>query len=128
MRADTSLYLVLVASGISGVGTSMFFPANNSAVMANARSRSFGSISGLLRTLQNVGTFGSFVLAISVAALSVPRSVAFQVFLGTIVGGLSTKFISGIDSAFYVSLGLLAVAIALSFFRGKEKRLDTQPA
>jgi EmrB/QacA subfamily drug resistance transporter len=125
LGANSSLYIVLLASGISGVGTSMFFPANNSAVMANARSRSFGSISGLLRTLQNIGTLGSFVLAISIAALSVPRSVAFQVFLGTIEGGLSSEFIVGIDSAFYVSLSLLALAAILSYFRGKEIRKES---
>ena len=61
----------------------MFFPANNSAVMANARTGSFGSISGLLRTVQNIGLVGSYVLAISVAAASIPRQIAFEVFIGT---------------------------------------------
>ena len=36
LRLDTPLWVVLVASGISGIGSAMFFPANNSAVMANA--------------------------------------------------------------------------------------------
>jgi EmrB/QacA subfamily drug resistance transporter len=125
LGADSSLYIVLLASGIAGIGTSMFFPANNSAVMANVKSRSFGSISGLLRTLQNIGTLGSFVLSISVAALSIPRDVAFQVFLGTLSGGLTPQFIGGIDAAFYVSLGLLAIAGFLSYFRGKEDRSES---
>jgi len=120
LRADSSLYIIMLASGIAGVGTSMFFPANNSAVMANIRNRSYGSISGLLRTLQNIGTLGSFVLAISVAALSIPRDVAFQVFLGTLSGGVSSEFLSGIDAAFYASIVVLAVAGFLSYFRGKE--------
>ena len=51
LRQDSSLYLVLIASAISGLGTSMFFPANNSAVMASAHAGSYGSISGLLRTM-----------------------------------------------------------------------------
>ncbi len=33
LRSDSSLNIVLIASTISGLGTSMFFPANNSAVM-----------------------------------------------------------------------------------------------
>src|SRR5208283_664743 len=37
MNATSPLYIVLFASAVSGLGTSMFFPANNSAVMANAR-------------------------------------------------------------------------------------------
>jgi len=83
LRIDTPLWVVLVASGISGIGSAMFFPANNSAVMANAPMGSFGGISGVLRTVQNIGILGSFVIAITVASASVPRSVAFEVFIGT---------------------------------------------
>jgi MFS family permease len=127
LGANSPFYIVLIGSAISGLGTSMFFPANNSAVMANARAGSFGSISGLLRTLQNLGILGSFVLAISVAAVSIPRQVAFEVFLGTtnLTGGVSNAFIKGIDNAFYVSLGILVVAGVLSFIRGRESRIKT---
>jgi EmrB/QacA subfamily drug resistance transporter len=120
----TPLSLVLVASAISGTGTSMFFPANNSAVMANARARSYGSVSGLLRTVQNIGILGSFVLAISVAAASIPREVAFEIFIGTtnLVGSITKDFIAGIDSALYVSLLLLVIAGVLSLSRGREAR------
>jgi len=123
LRADSSIYIVLVASAVSGVGSSMFYPANTAAVMANVRAGSYGSISGLLRTLQNIGTLGSFVLALSVASLSIPRDVAFQVFLGTISGGVSSEFVGGIDGALYVSLVILVLAGFLSFLRGKETRL-----
>jgi EmrB/QacA subfamily drug resistance transporter len=124
MTATSPLYIVLVASAVSGVGTSMFFPANNSAVMANARAGSYGSISGLLRTVQNIGLVGSYVLAISVAAASIPRQVAFEVFVGTksLSGGVSQAFISGIDHAFYASIAILAIAFVLSFIRGKDIR------
>ena len=131
MNTTSPLYLVLIASGVSGVGTSMFFPANNSAVMANARAGSYGSISGLLRTVQNIGLVGSYVLAISVAAASIPRQLAFQVFIGTntLSGGLSQAFISGIDNAFYASIATLIIAGILSFIRGKDvrKQADTKP-
>jgi hypothetical protein len=102
----------------------MFFPANNSAVMANARTGSYGSISGLLRTVQNIGLVGSYVLAISVAAASIPRQVAFEVFIGTtnLSGHVSQEFIFGIDHAFYVSIAILVIAGILSFVRGKDVR------
>jgi EmrB/QacA subfamily drug resistance transporter len=118
---ETPLWVILVASGISGLGTAMFFPANNAAVMANARPGSFGSVSGVLRTVQNVGILMSFVVAISVAAASIPRDVAFQVFIGTtnLVGGVSEAFITGIHSALIVSLAILAVAAAMSWGRGR---------
>ena len=124
MSTTSSLYIVLIASAISGLGTSMFFPANNSAVMANARTGSFGSISGLLRTVQNIGLVGSYVLAISVAAASIPRQVAFEVFIGTtnLAGNISQDFLFGIHNAFYASIIILVIAGILSFSRGKETR------
>ncbi len=122
LRSDSSLYIVLAASAVSGVGTSMFYPANFAAIMSNVKQGSFGSISGLQRTLQNIGTLGSFVLALSVAAASIPRDVAFQIFLGTLTGGVNPEFINGIDTAFYVSLGILVLAGILSFFRGHDQR------
>jgi EmrB/QacA subfamily drug resistance transporter len=124
MSTTSPLYIVLIASAVSGTGTSMFFPANNSAVMANARAGSFGSISGLLRTVQNIGLVGSYVLAISVAAASIPRQIAFQVFIGTsnLSGGVSQAFLFGIDNAFYASIVILVIAGLLSFSRGKEVR------
>jgi MFS family permease len=124
MSTASPLDIVLFASAVSGLGTSMFFPANNSAVMANARAGSYGSIAGLLRTVQNIGLVGSYVLAISVAAASIPRQVAFEVFIGTtsLKGGVSQAFISGIDHAFYASIAILVIAAILSFSRGRDIR------
>jgi EmrB/QacA subfamily drug resistance transporter len=128
LTTTSPLYIVLIASSISGLGTSMFFPANNSAVMANARIGGYGSISGLLRTVQNIGLVGSFVLAISVAAASIPRQVAFEVFIGTsnLTGGVSGAFLFGIHNAFFASIAILAVAGILSLSRGRESRKEAR--
>jgi EmrB/QacA subfamily drug resistance transporter len=129
-RVDTPLWEVLVASGISGLGTAMFFPSNNSAVMANAPQGSYGGISGILRTVQNIGVLGSFVIAITVSAASIPRDVAFQVFIGTtnLVGGVSDAFIHGIDAALLASVIIIGIAGALSWMRGHETRESAPPA
>jgi EmrB/QacA subfamily drug resistance transporter len=128
LNIDTPLWVVLVASGISGLGTAMFYPSNNSAVMANAPQGSYGGISGILRTMQNIGVLGSFVIAITVSAASIPRDVAFQVFIGTtnLVGGVSVAFIRGIDAALWASVIIIGVAGALSWMRGHETR-ETAP-
>jgi EmrB/QacA subfamily drug resistance transporter len=127
LRAETPLEVVLLASAISGIGTSMFFPANNSAVMANAPVGTYGGVSGILRTVQNIGILGSFVIAITVAAASIPRIVAFEVFIGTtnLMGGVSNAFISGIDAALIISIVIIAVAGAMSLMRGQEIRKDS---
>ena len=124
LGSGTPLWVILVASGISGLGTAMFFPANNSAVMANAPQGSFGGVSGVLRTVQNIGILGSFIISITVASASIPRDVAFEVFIGTtnLVGGVSDAFLHGIDASLWASIGIVAIAAVLSWLRGHEVR------
>ncbi len=116
----TTLWVVIIGSLVSGIGASMFWPANNSSVMSSAPMKIYGSVSGLLRTLSNIGTLFSFVMAISVASASVPRQVAFEVFAGTsnLVGGVTTKFLGGIHSALLISILILLISGALSALRG----------
>lgn len=124
LTATSSLYIVLIGSFFTGLGSSMFFPANNSAVMANSPKDLYGMSSGFLRTMANIGMLGSFVLAISIASISVPRYVAFEVFagVGKLLGKVSVSFMGGIHAALYASLIILIAAGILSFIRGKEKR------
>lgn len=124
LRIDSPLSIVLLASFVSGIGTAMFYPANNSAIMANARMGDYGSISGALRMVQNIGILGSFVLAITVASASIPRSLAFEIYAGTshLVGNVTGAFIQGIDAALMVSLLLLLLAGVMSWSRGSEHR------
>ncbi|MFP3065534.1 MAG: MFS transporter [Sulfolobus sp.] len=124
LTTTSPLYVVIIASIIGGLGSSLFFPANNSAIMANAPRGFYGGASGLARTLSNIGTLLSYVIAISVASITVPRYVAFEVFLGTtnLIGGVASSFLDGLKSAFYVSLVILSIALTLSVLRGKEYR------
>lgn len=124
LTATSSLYIVLIGSFFTGLGSSMFFPANNSAVMANSPKELYGMSSGFLRTMANIGMLGSFVLAISIASVSVPRYVAFEVFagVGKLLGNVSASFMGGIHAALYASLIILIVAAILSSIRGKERR------
>ncbi len=124
LTVSSPLYVILVASFFTGIGSSMFFPANNSAVMANSPREFYGMTSGFLRTMSNIGMLGSFVLAISIASISVPRYVAFEVFagVGKLLGGVAAGFLVGVHSTLYASLAILILATFLSFNRGKEHR------
>jgi EmrB/QacA subfamily drug resistance transporter len=122
LGVSTWLGWVPVISLVSGFGIGTFYPANNTAIMSQASPRTFGAISGLRSTLMNLGTLLSFVLALTIASASIPRYVAYQVFLGTtnLVGGLSTDFLGGIHAALYGSAAILALAAVLSWSRGRE--------
>lgn len=125
LNVSTPITTLILASIISGVGSAVFYPANNTAIMGNSPPGYYGSVSGLARTLGNVGTLLSYLITISIASLSVSRQVAFEVFLGTqdLVGGVSARFVTGIHTAFLAAMGILVVALVLSALRGEEPRL-----
>ena len=124
LTITSSLYIVLVGSFLTGTGSSMFYPANNSAVMANSPRELYGLSSGFLRTMANIGMLGSFVIAISIASISVPRYVAFEVFAGVLnsLGSVSASFMSGIHASLIVAIVILSIAAVLSLYRGGETR------
>jgi hypothetical protein len=69
----------------------------------------------------------SFSMAIVLASRSIPRQLAFAIFVGStsLHGQLATAFASGLHSAFYGSMVLMAVAAVLSASRGRAKSLRT---
>ncbi len=132
LTVSASLNIILIGSFFTGIGTSLFFPANNSAVMGNSPKEFYGLSSGFLRTMSNIGMLGSFIISISIASISVSREVAFEVFAGisNLNGGLppevASSLLSGIKTAMLFSMGVLLIAAILSFSRGKESRLHVE--
>lgn len=125
LSIDSSILLVVLGSVLTGAGSSTFFPANTSAVMANAPPAAYGISAGLLRTLSNMGMVCSFAVALFFASISIPRDLAFQIFLGVgsgISGPLAQAYIDGMHTALVVSIVLLMIALVLSLLRGKEAR------
>jgi EmrB/QacA subfamily drug resistance transporter len=124
LGTSSSDVLVVLGAVLTGIGSSSFYPANNSAIMSAATPQTYGIASGLLQTLSNIGMVCSFALALVRASLSIPRQGAFQIFLG--VGGISPQlaqpFITGLHSALLVAILILVVALVFSALRGKEKR------
>jgi EmrB/QacA subfamily drug resistance transporter len=128
----SSLGVVVVGSILSGIGSGGFFPANSTAVMRAAPREVFGVASGMLRTASNVGMIFSFSVAILIASHSIPRSLAFAIFVGTT--NLSTRlaggFTHGLHAAFFASMVLMAVAAVLSglrFGRARRRRTGAGP-
>ena len=120
LTITSSLWLVVIASIVNGIGASVFFPANNSAVMKASPPEVFGISSGMLRTFSNVGMVFSFAVAILIASRSISRGLAFAIFVGSasLHGPVAAAFTSGLHAAFYASMGFMAVAALLSASRG----------
>ena len=120
------IYIVIIGSVIAGIGGAMFWPANSSAVMANAEEHRFGVASGLSRLFSSIGMMGSFIVVFIVAALSIPRSSAFAIFVGTstITGNLAGGFDTGMRFSFVAMIAILIIAGIISLTRGKENRKE----
>jgi EmrB/QacA subfamily drug resistance transporter len=121
LTLTTPLWVVVGISLVNGCGSSLFFPANSAAIMKAAPPDMFGITSGMLRTFSNVGMVFSFAVAILVASRSVPRDVAFAIFVGTtsLHGPQAAAFTNGLHAAFYFSVTFMVIAAILSAVRGK---------
>lgn len=119
LAAGTPLVLIALITLVTGVGGALFWPSNNKAVMADAPPDQYGSVSGLLRTITNLGTIGSYTLVITIAAAVVPRYVAFQVFVAGhgLIGTVSSTFLGALHDAFYVMAVVLLAAAGFSVLR-----------
>ena len=62
LSLGSSVYVVVLGSILSGAGSSTFFPANISAVMA---------------TMSNIGMVCSFAVALFITSIAIPRDIAF---------------------------------------------------
>lgn len=126
LTRTSPIYVVIIGSVITGIGGAMFWPANSSAVMANAEKHRFGIASGLSRLFSSIGMMGSFIVVFIVAALSIPRSSAFEIFVGTstITGNLAGGFDTGMRFSFVAMIAILIIAGIISLTRGKENRKE----
>ncbi len=123
----TGLWVVVLASVINGIGSSAFFPANNSAVMKAAPKSMFGLASGMLRTFANIGMVFSFSIAIVIASSAISKHLAFAIFVGTtnLNGQLAQVFTDGLHKAFYSLTAVMAVAALLSAYRWLGTRIKS---
>ena len=130
LTISTPLWVIVAISLVNGIGTSMFFPANSSAIMKAAPPDMFGIASGMLRTFANIGMVFSFAVAILVASRSISRDLAFAIFVGStsLHGPLAAAFTTGLHAAFYESVGFMVIAAILSALRGSPARKELQPA
>jgi EmrB/QacA subfamily drug resistance transporter len=121
LSLSSGLWLVVAGSVVNGIGASAFFPANSSAVMKSSPPAVLGISSGMLRTFANVGMVFSFAVAILTASHSIPRSLAFAIFVGTtsLHGHLAVAFTTGLHAAFYTLTAFMVLAAVLSAVRGR---------
>ncbi len=129
MSLHTTYALVVIASVVNGIGGAGFYPANTTSVMTIVPGKAFGTASGLLRTFSNIGMVFSFAVAVLVAARSISKQKAFEIFVGTtsLPKHLSQTFNTGLHSSFYAAMSFIVVAMVLSSTRLLRRRPVASP-
>ncbi len=127
LTPTSPLYYILIITLFTGLGSALFFPSNTSAIMANAPKDKYGMASGVNRLLNNVGMVLSFVFALTIISIAIPRNVALAIFAGTQIGvastaGFGAAFTKGLDAALLISIVIILIAVVMSAVRGKEDR------
>ncbi len=125
LTTSSNLLILIAGSIVAGIGGSMFWPSNIKAVMGASDSKIYGSIGGLQRTLSNIGTLTSFVLALTIASLTIQRGLVYSIFVygagNELTHSNALLLMDGFRSAFIVSITILLIAGLLSYSRGKLK-------
>ena len=125
LTTSSNLLILIVRSIAAGIGGSMFWPSNIKAVMGASNANIYGSIGGLQRTLSNIGTLTSFVLALTIASLTIQRGLVYSIFVygagNELTHSNALLLIDGFRSAFTVSIIILLIAGLLSYSRGNPK-------
>ncbi|MDP9728260.1 DHA2 family efflux MFS transporter permease subunit [Alicyclobacillus tolerans] len=103
----------LLMSTANGLG----WPALTKAVLSSAPREQTGAASGMFYTFRNVGMSLSLTLALVVAEVSVPPSVASQAFLGT-AGVLSTNIKSALVNSTDKGFQFFILFYAIAFICG----------
>lgn len=127
LTPTSPLYYILIITLFTGLGSALFFPSNLSAIMAHAPKDKYGMAAGVNRLLNNVGMVLSFVIALTIISIAIPRSVALAIFTGTQIGVasgsvFSATFTKGLDAALLISIVIILVSAVMSAVRGKEDR------
>ncbi len=130
LSLSTGLWVVVAASTLNGIGAGAFWPANGAAFIRAIKPEAFGVASGCLRTAFNVGLVLSFSAAILAGSRWISRGLAFAILTdgARLRGSAAVSFTTGLRSAFYASMVVLAVAGALSATKKARQRSVSAPA
>lgn len=129
LTGSSTLLEIGLIETISGVGLAFFWPANTAAIMSSTPPAKYGVGSGTMNTFRNTGMVLSFALSLTAATSVIPARYVYELFIGTLSGGLpaglANSYLSGQSFAFEISAGLLVVALLFTAATGKNEPLVT---
>ena len=118
---------VVVAMMLVGSGMGTFYSPNTSAVLGSRDREKYGIISALLNLTRTSGNVMGIAAATTIVTL-VMASSGYEPSLAAVsdVGGegVTLAFMSGLTKAFWVSGGLILLAMVPAVFQGRTRRAE----
>ena len=112
------LFLISVANGLA-------WPSLAKTVLSTASGEQAGSASGMFYTVYNIGRAVSQTLSLTIIEMSVPSSVASQMFLGIEMENKAAKsaLVDLTDLGFQVYAVFFVIALLLGLFLSQQQKL-----
>ena len=126
---ETSVLSLSIWMFISGLGSGMFFSPNTNAIMSAVPIERRGIAGGVRVMMNNAGNVMSIAIAMAIISTSIDTKALHGLFTGTQVGSAGiavSKFISGLQFAFGISLIISIIAAVISYLRGPQPKWDTK--
>jgi len=111
---DTSVFFIIAALIILGIGFALFSSPNTSAALGSVSRQSYGVASGVLSTTRSIGQTLSMGITMIVIAIVIGRVVITQQYY--------PEFLTSAKIAFGVFSALCLVGIFTSMVRGKTRK------
>lgn len=130
IEIHTPYWQVALWIGIIGLGSGFFNSPNSSSMMNAAGPQRRGEASGIRALTTNTGMMLSVAFAFALVTQSIPRAAMLAIFAGTATSlphasSVLRGFVQGIHLAFWVMVGISAIAAVLSALRDESQRPDS---
>ena len=120
---STSVVVVVVALAVQGTGMGAFFSTNASSVLSAVERSRYGIATAFMNMSRNIASVTGVGLATAIVA-GVMGSLGYEPSLDAVTlaaggEGVRAAFVQGVQTAYLVMSGFLALAILLSSFKGE---------
>ncbi len=117
-KGDTSLWTIMPALLLNGVGQGMWMAPNMSITLGAVERSNYGIVSAFLNLLRNISSVaGTAIVTLIVVSVMVGRGVGAD--LGAVAGSgdpaAANAFVAGMRIAFIMQSALLALAFGAAF-------------
>jgi EmrB/QacA subfamily drug resistance transporter len=126
LTENSSLALIIAMLMLQSAGTGLFHSPNNSSIFSAVEKERYGVVSGLTQLMRNSANVTSVATATVVVVITM-GSMGVEPSLGAVSPQVADAFVAGLQRAFFLFGGCLAIGLVVSFLRGERPKETPAP-